>query len=184
MYAERIRKILKEDDFFKKHKITFSGGISTFPYNGKDLEELFKSVDNSLYAAKYAGKDCIIKSTGNKRRFKRFNKSWKIQYKCLGDSFNDNKPQIEEVISQDISIGGLRFESKEDLKLDSLILLRLGIPDNDEFVLSGKVLWVKRINKELFSYGVKFNDIDTKDANKLKKILPDNFQNLSYEYYL
>jgi len=184
MYAERIRKLLKEDDFFKKHRITFSGGISTFPYNGKDLEALFKSVDKSLYAAKYAGKDCIIKSTGNKRRFKRFNQSWAIQYQCLSDSFTDNKRQIEEVISQDISIGGLRFESKEDLKIDSLILLKLGIPDNDELVLSGKVLWVKRINKELFSYGVKFNDIDTKDANKLKKILPDKFQNLSYEDYL
>ena len=182
MYAERIREIFKEDDFFKKHKITFSGGISTFPYNGQDLEELFKSVDKSLYAAKYAGKDCIIKSTGDKRRFKRFNKTWKIQYQCIRDSFN--KPQIEEVITQDISIGGLRFESKEDLKLDSLILLKLGIPDKDELVLSGKVVWVKRINKELFSYGVKFNDVDTKGANKLKKILPDNFQNLSYEYYL
>ena len=184
MYAERIRKILKEDVFFKKYKITFSGGISTFPHNGKGLEELFKSVDKSLYAAKYAGKDCIIKSTGNKRRFKRFNKSWNIQYQCLSDSYNDNKHQMEEVISQDISIGGLRFESKEDLKLDSPIFLKLGIPDNDELVLSGKVLWVKRINKESFSYGVKFNDIDTKDANKLKKILPDDFQNLSNEYYL
>ena len=45
-------------------------------------------------------------------------------------------------------------------------------------------MWVKRINKELFSYGVKFNDIDAKDENKLKKILPDKFQNLSYEDYL
>ena len=102
--------------------------------------------------------------------------------RCLCDSFNDNEPRIEEVISQDISIGGLRFESKESLKLDSLILLKLGISDNDELVISGKVLWVKRINKELFSYGVKFNDIDTNDANKLKKILPDNFQTLSNEY--
>ena len=184
MYAERIREILKEDNFFKKHKITFSGGISTFPHNGKDLEELFKSVDKSLYAAKYAGKDCIIKSTGNKRRFKRFNKSRKIQYQCMGDSFNDKKPQIKEVITQDISVGGLRFESQEDLKLDSLILLKLGIPDDDELVISGKVMWVKRINKELFSYGVKFNDIDTKDANKLKKILPDQFQNLACEDYM
>ena len=184
MYAERIREILKEDNFFKKHKITFSGGISTFPYNGKDLEELFKSVDKSLYAAKYAGKDCIIKSTGNKRRFKRFNKSRKIQYQFIGDSFNDNKPQIREVITQDISVGGLRFESQEDLKLDSLILLKLGIPDDAELVISGKVMWVKRINKELFSYGVKFNDIDTKDANKPKKILPDQFQNLACEYFM
>ena len=78
MYAERLRKRLKEEVFFKKHKITFSGGISTFPYNGKDLEDLFKSVDKSLYAAKYSGKDCIIKSTGDKRRFKRFNRTWLI----------------------------------------------------------------------------------------------------------
>ena len=182
LYAERVRKILKEDDFFNKHKITFSGGVSTFPYNGKDLEELFKAVDKSLYAAKYAGKDCTIKSTGDKRRFKRFNKSWQIRYQCLGDSFD--KAHVEEVITQDISIGGLKFESKEDLKIDSPILISLDLPDNDELVISGKVVWVRRINEELLSYGVKFNDIDTKDANKLKKVLPDKFQNLSYEDYL
>jgi len=182
LYAERVRKILKEDDFFNKHKITFSGGVSTFPYNGKDLEELFKAVDKSLYAAKYAGKDCTIKSTGDKRRFKRFNKSWEIRYQCLGDSFD--KAHVEEVITQDISIGGLKFESKEDLKIDSPILISLDLPDNDELVISGKVVWVKRINEELLSYGVKFNDIDTKDANKLKEILPEKFHNLSYEYYL
>jgi len=181
-YAERVRKKLKEDNFFKEHKITFSGGISTFPFNGKDLEELFKSVDKSLYAAKYSGKDCIIKLTGDKRRFKRFNKYLKIQYQCLHDSFDE--PQIKEVISQDISLGGLRFESEEDLKIDSLILLKLDIIDNDELVLLGKVTWIKRINEQLFSYGVKFHDIDTEDANKLKKILPDKFQNLSYENYL
>ena len=182
LYAERVRKILKEDDFFNKHKITFSGGVSTFPYNGKDLDELFKAVDKSLYAAKYAGKDCTIKSTGDKRRFKRFNKSWKIRYQCLGDSFD--KAHVEEVINQDISIGGLKFESKEDLKIDSPILISLDLPDNDELVISGKVVWVRRINEELLSYGVKFNDIDTKDANRLKEILPEKFHNLSYEYYL
>ena len=182
LYAERVRKILKKDEFFKKHKITFSGGVSTFPYNGKDLEELFKAVDKSLYAAKYAGKNCTIKSTGDKRRFRRFNKSWKIRYQCLGDSFE--KAHVEEVITQDISIGGLKFESKEDLRIDSPILVSLDLPDNDEVVVSGKVVWVKRINEELLAYGVKFNDIDTKDANKLKEILPDKFHNLSYEYYL
>ncbi len=182
MYAERVRKILKEDKFFMKHNITFSGGISTFPYNGKDLEELFKAVDKSLYAAKYSGKDCTIKSEGDKRRFKRFSKSFKIKYQCLCDSFDDT--QFEEVISQDISIGGLKFESKADLKIDSPILLKIELPNNGEMIISGKVTWVKRMNKELFSYGVKFNDIDTKDANKLKKILPEKFQNFSYEYYL
>ena len=182
MYAERLRKRLKEEVFFKTHKITFSGGISTFPYNGKDLEDLFKSVDKSLYAAKYAGKDCIIKSTGDKRRFKRFNKTWKIQYQCLRDSFKD--PHFEEVVTQDISMGGLRFETKEDLKIDSPILIKLGIPVNDEILVSGKIIWVKRMNEELLSYGVKFNDIETEDANKLKKILPEKFQNLSYENYI
>ena len=65
MYAERIRKLLKEDVLFKKHKITFSAGIATFPHNGEDLKALFKSVDKSLYAAKYAGKDCVVKSIGD-----------------------------------------------------------------------------------------------------------------------
>ena len=182
MYAERVRKKLKQDAFFKEHKITFSGGISTFPYNGRDLKELFKSVDRSLYAAKYAGKDCIIKLAGDKRRYKRFNKSWKIQYQCLRDTFN--KPQIEEVISQDISIGGLRFEARQYLKIDSPILLKLDNIDNDELVILGKVVWVKKMNKKLFSYGIKFNDVDAEDEKKLKKILPEEFQNYSYENYL
>jgi len=182
MYAERVRKKLKQDAFFKKHKITFSGGISTFPYNGRSLKELFKSVDRSLYAAKYAGKDCIIKLAGEKRRYKRFNKSWKIQYQCLQDSFNE--PQIEEVITQDISIGGLRFESRQDLEIDSQLLLKIDNNENNELVILGKIMWVKRINKKLFSYGVKFNDLDAEDVKKLKQILPTEFQNYSYENYL
>ena len=100
----------------------------------------------------------------------------------MGDSFD--KAHVEEVITRDISIGGLKFESKEDLKIDSPILISLELPENEELVISGKVVWVRRINEELLSYGVKFNDIDTKDANKLKEILPEKFHNLSYEYYL
>jgi len=42
----------------------------------------------------------------------------------------------------------------------------------------------RQLNLVESPYGVKFNDIDTEDANKLKKILPEKFQNFSYENYM
>lgn len=44
--------------------VTASIGIATFPHNGTTMEELLRSADGALYAAKHAGRDRVHAATG------------------------------------------------------------------------------------------------------------------------
>jgi diguanylate cyclase (GGDEF)-like protein len=61
--AERIRSHLAEEDFPfgpQKLKITISGGIASFPRNGRSPESLLKSADAALYEAKNGGRNRVV----------------------------------------------------------------------------------------------------------------------------
>ncbi len=63
--AERIRTTIKESvrdrwEKFPKPYITVSAGISSYPEDGKDINELIKSVDTALYKAKASGKNTTV----------------------------------------------------------------------------------------------------------------------------
>ncbi len=63
LVAERIRKAT-EQRLIKAYdtaiKVTLSIGISTYPANGKQIEELMDKADWSLYRAKAHGRNCVI----------------------------------------------------------------------------------------------------------------------------
>jgi diguanylate cyclase (GGDEF)-like protein len=61
--AERIRSHLAEEDFPfgpQMLKITISGGIASFPRNGRSPESLLKSADAALYEAKNRGRNRVV----------------------------------------------------------------------------------------------------------------------------
>jgi diguanylate cyclase (GGDEF)-like protein len=61
--ADRIRSRLAEEDFpadSKPVKITISGGIATFPGNGRSPESLLRSADAALYQAKNHGRNRVV----------------------------------------------------------------------------------------------------------------------------
>ena len=60
-FAQRLRAEMRGDEFFIDNRVTFSGGISCYPDNGRDVFDLVDVADKALYEAKLAGKDrCII----------------------------------------------------------------------------------------------------------------------------
>lgn len=63
--AERMRKQIEDLNIsFPQNKpwgkITISGGISTYPMDGKDAKDLIKAADIALYNAKRSGKNKIV----------------------------------------------------------------------------------------------------------------------------
>ena len=61
MHAERIRQAMTQTFELGNFRlnISLSLGISLFPEDGKDIEELFKNADTAMYAAKAAGRSEI-----------------------------------------------------------------------------------------------------------------------------
>jgi diguanylate cyclase (GGDEF)-like protein len=65
--AERIRSRLAEEDFpagSQTVKITVSGGVASFPGNGRSPESLLRSADAALYQAKNRGRNRVVSATG------------------------------------------------------------------------------------------------------------------------
>jgi diguanylate cyclase (GGDEF)-like protein len=59
--SERLRKNLSQMKFEDLPPITISLGIATYPYDGKDAEDLIKKADAAMYAAKRAGRNQVAK---------------------------------------------------------------------------------------------------------------------------
>lgn len=172
-YAERLRHVIKNQKFIMENKITFSGGIACFPYDGRNASKLIITADKSLYAAKYAGKDCIIKSGTENRRYLRYNKSLKVLLKPIDIAFKSSS--LKEVYTQEFSLGGMKFETNELIPIETKLLLNIMLPDNEEVVIVSTIVWLRKIEKDLYSYGVKFDDMRQDQLNKIRTNLPNNF---------
>ena len=59
--ADRLRKGVAEIEVDGLPMCTISLGISTFPEDGKNLEELIEKADTALYAAKESGRNRVMK---------------------------------------------------------------------------------------------------------------------------
>jgi diguanylate cyclase (GGDEF)-like protein len=68
--AEKIRQVVKRQNFpFGENQpngsLTISGGVASYPSDGKTSVELVKAADEALYRAKEQGRNCIM--TASKR---------------------------------------------------------------------------------------------------------------------
>jgi diguanylate cyclase (GGDEF)-like protein len=63
-YAERIRELLARTSFSHSRQVTASFGIAVMPDDVTSADDLIRMADESLYAAKRAGKNCVGKPAG------------------------------------------------------------------------------------------------------------------------
>jgi len=61
--AERLRKKFAKLKFENLFQITISLGIATYPFDGKQPEDLLKNADAAMYAAKRAGRNQVARYT-------------------------------------------------------------------------------------------------------------------------
>ena len=62
--AERLRERVAEHRFTAsgepKMQLSISVGVATFPDDAQSAEELIRTADSALYAAKHAGRNCVV----------------------------------------------------------------------------------------------------------------------------
>jgi diguanylate cyclase (GGDEF)-like protein len=171
-FSERFRKTLADSEFFRTFKITFSAGVATYPYCARGTEELVRAADRALYQAKYSGKNRTLVCQTDRRRHERFPESWTFSYYVPGHPESEQNPRV--FVTQDVSLGGVRFEANERWDLDVRMVLEMKLTQsNDEpIVVLGKVIWVRRLDHERYSYGVEFYDLAEDDIKRLRISLP------------
>lgn len=59
--AERIRRVIG-NHAFPHRKVTVSIGVTTTKHSGHEPTQLIQDADQALYAAKHAGRNCILKA--------------------------------------------------------------------------------------------------------------------------
>jgi len=153
----RIQEELKKERFHDEC-ISFSCGISCYPKDTENKDELFIKADKAMYMSKANGKDqiCIY---GNDRRNKiRIEVNWNISYSIAG-SAQENKSGGEFHLCQtfDVSLDGLCFVTSEHHTVDEV----LNIVFHDQNSLNfqnkmAKVVWVKPTDEGKNKIGLKF----------------------------
>lgn len=172
-YIERKRKLVKNNTFFSDANITFSAGIASYPENCDNYNDLLKFADIALYQAKYEGKDKIIIYKEDSRRERRFRLSWNLSYKIIDN--NKEIVEAENVITQDVSLGGLKFETSKKLELGTKMILFVNVlADSIENGLNllGETVWVRALGNNKYNYGIKFYDLLEEQKEQLKISLP------------
>ncbi len=177
-FAERARLNLKENEFFKEHRISFSGGTATFPETGASVLEIVSAADKALYRAKFAGKDRVLQAVSERRLHDRYPRSWSLSFSILADSEGKaSQTTLElarDIITQNVSKGGVKFECKAKLELDQLLALEFKALDASEENLSarGRVTWMRKLEQGHYGYGVQFAELSAEAEELLSGCLP------------
>ncbi|MDP3111890.1 MAG: diguanylate cyclase [Thermodesulfovibrionales bacterium] len=66
LYAEKIRKAIESCPFPHREKqplgyVSISGGVATFPLDGKSIDSIVKNADKALYESKTSGRNRVTK---------------------------------------------------------------------------------------------------------------------------
>jgi diguanylate cyclase (GGDEF)-like protein len=145
--------------------LSLSGGLATYPGDGRSTAELIDRSDQMLYFAKYSGKNRIICYSLNKRRHIRYPLEWELSITKNGGGSGKTK-------SQDVSIEGISFELDESTEPGELMSLHLNI-DSDPIELPVQIVWVDNNAKSRkFRAGARFIRLTEENINSLKQRLP------------
>ena len=170
--GERIREKVestKLDYNGQNISLTISGGISSFPIDATDTENLIKNSDIAVYKAKETGKNNIVIFSEHKRRYIRVDFIADIKVQLIGSK---SKIGVLNTTSKNLSAGGILFESKFPIDIDTKVQLRIPTGTADEpLVVTGDVVRIEKFNSRQYDVGISFLGIDHAARNKLSKCI-------------
>lgn len=167
-FTSRLREEIEKHSVLREYGVTFSAGIST-TYGEKIIfHDLTEQADSALYRAKKAGKNCTVLFTDNeKRRYERYDHTWPVYCYSIDRMLNG---EALPAITDDISLGGMKFHSSEPLKVSEKVIISIQPEESQALKLIGNVRWANR-NKGAHSYGIEFYDINRKQLKELQSVI-------------
>ena len=90
----------------------------------------------------------------------------------LGQLFRKNRADAEQAI--DVSLGGLRIYSDEEIKIGTRLEVELFLPDRSSLICRVEVAWIESIpggSPAAFDVGLRFTEIRTEDKDRLRTMI-------------
>ncbi len=132
--------------------LTLSGGLASFPLDGKDAAEIMRNADAALYSAKGGGKNAVALYSKNKRRYIRFDHDGDVKIEVLGR----RKQEMLSGLGKNISVGGFLFESTTSLDMETEVQLTIPFNGSEPLLVLGKVVRVESFGADQYDIGVSF----------------------------
>jgi len=172
--AERIRKKVEEavlEFEGKTFNVTLSGGIASYPADGKEAQELVHAADVALYQAKESGRNRIFIHDFEKRHYLRIGISEEVQVQSVTENLN---PKELSTQGKNVSSSGILFESPVAFKIGSQVQIALSIKGQaDPLTVNAQVARVESFDS-YFDIGVAFLDMNDSGESEFSKTLLQN----------
>ncbi|MFW5743722.1 MAG: GGDEF domain-containing protein [Spirochaetota bacterium] len=163
-FAERLSSRLAAVTFPAGIRVTYSGGIATFPLHGVSERELIHNADSALYQAKLNGKAHVRVAVPDKRSSPRHVAD--LQALC----FVGNE-ELGEVKLHDISRAGVSVQAETLLAPGQTIRFRITPPG--ETAIEGqveaiaKVVWSRKVDELQYRFGGRWASADADVVDSL-----------------
>ncbi len=145
-FAERLLTRIRAVSIHPAVRLSFSGGISSYPQSGTTVDDLVRGADTALYQAKRNGKDQVRVFVVDKRRAPR--RSADAHAFCFADDSDFGQVQV-----CDVSTSGLSVEAETLVKPGQTIRLR--VRDDDRGMvheIAARVVWSRKAG-ETYRFG-------------------------------
>ncbi|MEK9627416.1 MAG: diguanylate cyclase [Nitrospinota bacterium] len=172
--AERIRKKVEETVLeFEgtKFSVTLSGGIASYPSDGKEIHELVQAADVALYQAKESGRNRILIHDFEKRHYLRIDFAGEVQVKSVTQTSKSSDLDVPVI---NVSSSGILFESPISFEIGEQVEIQLSIKDHAKPInVKAQVARVERFESH-FDIGISFLEIDNPEESELSQTLARN----------
>jgi diguanylate cyclase (GGDEF)-like protein len=173
IFAQRILTITERLPLFKDSHVTVSAGISAYPSSAKNADDLIEAMERSLEQAQKEGKNRVGHLIKERRRFRRYTTTWKMIYQLL-DSYAAGMVSLKECFSRDVSLGGVCFETNQELDEGSKVgvVLHPSLMHGETVELDGVIRWKKKVTAYKYAHGIEFRKLNDDASEILRKALP------------
>ncbi len=149
--AERHRRAIETHPFPGQDtqpggNLTISLGVATFPNDAQSARDLIHRADSALYAAKQAGRNCVVSSSPERRRYPRIHYQVPVDFRWGASDFRRG-------LTLDISLGGVRLQAREPVDTGQPLELIIRAPGKDlNLKVQGRSVHVERDPVEEMPY--------------------------------
>lgn len=114
----------------------------------------------------------------DRRKFARLDLALTISYRVVDKIGVDSEPS--EVVSSDISLGGIRLMTPTPLERGTKLELEIFLPEDDEHPLmaDGEVVWQTRISATSYETGVMIKGMNDPDKKRFMEFVFDQMSRM------